>query len=53
VNLEKPWRRIRAAANRLRSGSKQEGGDQPKAKVSKPAKGVARKSTTPRKAGGS
>jgi len=45
--------RIRAAANRLRSGSKQEGGDQPKAKVSKPAKGVARKSTTPRKAGGS
>src|SRR6476661_7294453 len=38
--------RIRAAASRLRSGNKPEGGDQPKAKASKPAKGAARKSTT-------
>src|SRR4051795_5825206 len=45
--------RIRAAANRLRSGNKAEGGDQPKAKASKPARGAARKSTTPRKTGGS
>ena len=45
--------RIRAAASRLRSGNKPEGGDQPKAKASKPAKGAARKSTTPRKTGGS
>ena len=45
--------RIRAAANRLRSGSKAEGGDQPKTKASKPARGAVRKSTTPRKAGGS
>jgi large subunit ribosomal protein L17 len=46
--------RIRAAANRLRGGSKAaEGGDQPKAKASKPARGAVRKSTTPRKAGGS
>jgi large subunit ribosomal protein L17 len=46
--------RIRAAANRLRSGGgKAEGSDQPKAKATKPAKGAVRKSTTPRKAGGS
>jgi large subunit ribosomal protein L17 len=46
--------RIRAAANRLRSGSKAEGGDQPtKTKAPKPARGPVRKSTTPRKAGGS
>src|SRR4051794_17660425 len=45
--------RLRAAANRLRSGSKQEGGDQPKTKAPKPARGPVRKSTTPRKAGGS
>ncbi len=45
--------RIRAAASRLRGGNKAEGGDAPKAKASKPAKGAVRKSTTPRKAGGS
>jgi large subunit ribosomal protein L17 len=45
--------RIRAAANRLRGGNKPEGTDQPKAKATKPAKGAVRKSTTPRKAGGS
>ena len=45
--------RIRAAANRIRGG-KTEGGDAaPKAKATKPAKGAVRKSTTPRKAGGS
>ena len=44
--------RIRAAATRLRGG-KADGGDAPKAKASKPAKGAVRKSTTPRKAGGS
>lgn len=44
--------RLKAAAERLRGGKKddQEGGGK---KASKPAKGVARKSTTPRKAGGS
>jgi large subunit ribosomal protein L17 len=40
--------RLRAAAERMR-GKKDEGGG----KVSKPSKGVTRKSTTPRKAGGS
>ena len=45
--------RLRAAANRLRSGSKAEAGDQQKTKASKPARGAVRKSTTPRKAGGS
>jgi large subunit ribosomal protein L17 len=45
--------RLRAAAERLRGGGKKdEGGDVGK-KASKPAKDVARKSTTPRKAGGS
>jgi large subunit ribosomal protein L17 len=44
--------RIRAAANRLRS-SKPEGSEAPKTKASKPARGAVRKSTTPRKAGGS
>lgn len=45
--------RIRAAANRIRGG-KTEGGDTaPKAKATRPAKGAVRKSTTPRKAGGS
>jgi len=44
--------RLRAAAERLRGGKKDEGGDTGK-KASKPAKDVARKSTTPRKAGGS
>jgi large subunit ribosomal protein L17 len=45
--------RLKAAAERLRGGGKkddQEGGGK---KASKPAKGVARKTTTPRKAGGS
>ncbi len=46
--------RLRAAADRLRGGKKDENADAPKkAKATKPAKGVARKSTTPRKAGGS
>jgi large subunit ribosomal protein L17 len=42
--------RLRAAAERLRG--KKDGTEAPQ-KASKPAKGVARKSTTPRKAGGS
>jgi large subunit ribosomal protein L17 len=42
--------RLRAAAERLR-GKKEE--TEAPQKASKPAKGVARKSTTPRKAGGS
>jgi large subunit ribosomal protein L17 len=45
--------RIRAAANRLRGGNKTEGADAPKTKAPKPSRGVTRKSTTPRKAGGS
>lgn len=46
--------RLKAAADRLRGGKKDDGGDGPKkAKATKPAKGVARKTTTPRKAGGS
>jgi len=45
--------RLRAAADRLRGSKKDEGDAPKKAKASKPAKGVARKSTTPRKAGGS
>ena len=45
--------RLRAAAERLR-GKKDENAEAPKkAKATKPAKGVARKTTTPRKAGGS
>ena len=45
--------RLKAAADRLR-GTKKDDGDAPKkAKATKPAKGVARKFTTPRKAGGS
>jgi hypothetical protein len=42
--------RLRAAAERLR-GKKDD--DEAPQKASKPAKGVTRKSTTPRKAGGS
>lgn len=42
--------RLRAAAGRIRGG-KQEGGA--KTKASKPARGPAKKTTTPRKAGGS
>jgi large subunit ribosomal protein L17 len=46
--------RLKAAAERLRGGKKGEGGDaQPKTKAPKPSRGVTRKSTTPRKAGGS
>jgi large subunit ribosomal protein L17 len=44
--------RLKAAAERLRGGKKDEGAVT-KTKASKPARGVARKSTTPRKAGGS
>ena len=44
--------RIKAAADRIRGGKKAEG-DKPKAKATKPAKSVSRKTTTPRKAGGS
>ena len=44
--------RLRAAAERLRGSKKDDSGDTGK-KASKPAKDVARKSTTPRKAGGS
>jgi large subunit ribosomal protein L17 len=44
--------RLRAAADRLRGGGKKDDGDGKKA-ATKPAKGVSRKSTTPRKAGGS
>src|SRR5262249_23227090 len=47
--------RLRAAAERLRGGNKPEGGDAGggKSKATKPAKGTARRATTPRKAGGS
>jgi large subunit ribosomal protein L17 len=45
--------RLKAAADRLRGGKgKKDDGDGKKA-ATKPAKGVSRKSTTPRKAGGS
>ena len=44
--------RLRAAANRLRGGKKGDG-DAPKTKAPKPSRGAVRKSTTPRKAGGS
>ena len=46
--------RLKAAAERLRGGSKKDDQDAAAAKkASKPAKGATRKSTTPRKAGGS
>ena len=46
--------RLKAAAERLRGSKKDDTGDGgKKAKAAKPSKGVARKSTTPRKAGGS
>jgi ribosomal protein L17 len=48
--------RLRAAAERLRGGGKKddvEGGGGSKNKATKPAKGAARRATTPRKAGGS
>ena len=46
--------RLRAAAERLRGGKKDESGDSPqKTKAPRPSRGVSRKTTTPRKAGGS
>jgi large subunit ribosomal protein L17 len=44
--------RLKAAADRLRGGGKKEDGGDGGKKASKPSKGVTRKSTTPRKAGG-
>ena len=43
--------RLKAAANRIRG--KKTDGDAPKTKAPKPSRGAVRKSTTPRKAGGS
>ena len=45
--------RLRAAAQRLRGGKKDQGDGGAKAKASKPSRAAAKKSTTPRKAGGS
>jgi large subunit ribosomal protein L17 len=45
--------RLRAAASRLRGTKKEKGDGGAKSKASRPAKGAAKKSTTPRKAGGS
>jgi large subunit ribosomal protein L17 len=45
--------RLRAAAQRVRGGKKEASQDTTRAKASKPAKGPTKKSTTPRKAGGS
>lgn len=45
--------RLKAAADRLRGGGKKDGEAAASKKATKPAKGGARKSTTPRKAGGS
>ena len=45
--------RLRAAAQRLRGGKKDQGDGGGKSKASKPARAAAKKSTTPRKAGGS
>ncbi len=47
--------RLRGAAKSIRGGAKagQESGGGAKSKASKPARGAAKKSTTPRKAGGS
>ena len=44
--------RLKAAANRIRGGKKADAGA-PKTKAPKPSRGSVRKSTTPRKAGGS
>ena len=44
--------RLRSAAQNLR-GKKETKGDAPRAKAGKPARGAAKKTTTPRKAGGS
>jgi large subunit ribosomal protein L17 len=45
--------RLRAAARSIRGGKKDAKSDATKGKASKPAKGAAKKTTTPRKAGGS
>jgi large subunit ribosomal protein L17 len=45
--------RLRAAAQNLRGGKKDATPDASRAKASKPARGAAKKTTTPRKAGGS
>ena len=46
--------RLRAAAQSLRGGEEgRQGRREPQGKASKPAKGAAKKTTTPRKAGGS
>jgi large subunit ribosomal protein L17 len=45
--------RLRAAAQGLRGGKKDAKGEGGRSKASKPAKGPAKKTTTPRKAGGS
>jgi large subunit ribosomal protein L17 len=45
--------RLRAAAKRLRGSKKEQDDAGAKSKASRPARGAAKKSTTPRKAGGS
>jgi large subunit ribosomal protein L17 len=45
--------RLRGAAKTIRGGQKNQEGDGLKSKASKPARGGAKKTTTPRKAGGS
>jgi large subunit ribosomal protein L17 len=45
--------RLRGAAKTIRGGQKNQDGGGAKSKASKPARGPAKKSTTPRKAGGS
>ena len=45
--------RLKAAAQRLRGGKKAQGDGASKGKAGKPARGAAKKTTTPRKAGGS
>ena len=45
--------RLKAAAERLRGGGKKDDSGDAGKKAAKPSKGVSRKSTTPRKAGGS
>ena len=45
--------RLRAAAQKIRGGKKDAQGDATRGKASRPAKGAAKKTTTPRKAGGS
>jgi large subunit ribosomal protein L17 len=45
--------RLRAEAQNLRGSKKEAKAEAPRAKASKPARGAAKKTTTPRKAGGS